>query len=356
MNKVITINLNGKAFQVEERGFAKLQEYLTEAESRLAQDPSKDEIVKDLEQGIAEKLERFLNPNKNVITLDEAEGVLKEMGPVESVGAETGSGPKTDETKTSSGAKRLYRIEEGAMVRGVCTGLAAYFDVDVTVIRLIFAVLTILTHGVGVLIYIVMMVVVPRANTSAQKAAARGEPFTAQEWVDRARAEYSKYADKSEWRKWKREFKQQMRQERREWKAKYHQSHPVIYTPPFLGFFTFVLSVLWIAGLVTILTHQAVFGWAVPASIPLWIAALIWLCLYSFVVWPLKAWRWSAYRTADGKEWHYHHHNSFFESVVWLAFWIVLIWALWRYVPVTHPYFDKVSLWWQHVWATLKSR
>ena len=56
--------------------------------------------------------------------------------------------------------KRLYRRRDGRLVAGVCTGLAAYFGVDVTLIRLAFAVFTIF-WGLGVLIYLVAGVVVP---------------------------------------------------------------------------------------------------------------------------------------------------------------------------------------------------
>lgn len=56
--------------------------------------------------------------------------------------------------------KRLVRIEEGRMIAGVCTGLARYLGLDVTVVRLIFAVLAIFAMG-GVLLYLIMWLVMP---------------------------------------------------------------------------------------------------------------------------------------------------------------------------------------------------
>jgi phage shock protein PspC (stress-responsive transcriptional regulator) len=53
---------------------------------------------------------------------------------------------------TMNGAKRLSRRREGRIVAGVCAGLADYFGVDVTLIRLAFAVLTIF-GGFGALLY-----------------------------------------------------------------------------------------------------------------------------------------------------------------------------------------------------------
>ncbi|HYZ52961.1 MAG TPA: PspC domain-containing protein [Streptosporangiaceae bacterium] len=64
------------------------------------------------------------------------------------------------------GTKRLYRRRDGRVVAGVCTGLAAYFGVDVTLIRLAFAVFTIF-WGLGVLIYLVAWAVIPEEGEGA---------------------------------------------------------------------------------------------------------------------------------------------------------------------------------------------
>ncbi len=57
--------------------------------------------------------------------------------------------------------KKLYRDEQHKMISGVCAGLAEYFDIDVTVVRLIFA-FTIIIMGVGLLPYIIMWIVLPK--------------------------------------------------------------------------------------------------------------------------------------------------------------------------------------------------
>ena len=61
---------------------------------------------------------------------------------------------------SSNGTKRLYRIREGRVVAGVCAGLAAYFGIDPTLVRLGFALLTIF-GGAGVLLYLVAWIVIP---------------------------------------------------------------------------------------------------------------------------------------------------------------------------------------------------
>jgi phage shock protein C len=60
--------------------------------------------------------------------------------------------------------KKLYRDENRKVIAGVCAGLADYFSIDVTIMRLIF-VLTLIYHGGGTLAYIILWIVMPRRNT-----------------------------------------------------------------------------------------------------------------------------------------------------------------------------------------------
>lgn len=55
---------------------------------------------------------------------------------------------------------KLRRINEGALVGGVCMGLAEHFNVDVVLVRVIFVVL-ILAGGPGLLLYILLWIFVP---------------------------------------------------------------------------------------------------------------------------------------------------------------------------------------------------
>jgi len=58
--------------------------------------------------------------------------------------------------------KRLIRSRTDRMIAGVCGGLAEYFDLDVSIIRILFVVLTIFTAAFpGILVYIIMWIVVP---------------------------------------------------------------------------------------------------------------------------------------------------------------------------------------------------
>jgi phage shock protein C len=69
----------------------------------------------------------------------------------------------------TNGTKRLYRLRDGRMVAGVCTGLAAYAGIDATLVRLGFALLT-LFGGLGALLYLCAWIVVPDETDSVSIA------------------------------------------------------------------------------------------------------------------------------------------------------------------------------------------
>lgn len=58
-------------------------------------------------------------------------------------------------------SKKLYRSRNNRMIAGVCAGLADFFGIDTTVVRLVFAAGALLGFGSFILIYLVMFIVVP---------------------------------------------------------------------------------------------------------------------------------------------------------------------------------------------------
>ena len=55
-------------------------------------------------------------------------------------------------------AKKLYRSNSDKMLFGVCGGLADYFDIDSTIVRVLYAVITLFTGGFpGIILYILIM-------------------------------------------------------------------------------------------------------------------------------------------------------------------------------------------------------
>lgn len=278
MNKVTTIHVSGRAYQLEESGYEQLRRYLDAAAAALAENPDKDEIMGDLEAAIAEKCQSALSPHKSVVTTADVERIIAEMGPVAGASKEN-AGAK--EPKPGA-PKRLYQIREGAWITGVCQGLAAYFDIDVTIVRVLFALFTILTHGAGIGLYFVMMVFIPVARTPEEHARAAGvAPITAQELINRAKEGYEHVKNSRDWRAWKyrmkhdaHQWKRRLRADRRRNYGNYYDRYYGKPYSPFWEFMHAMLGMVWfliIIGL-GVLAYQHV-GWVHDLfnQVPVWI-------------------------------------------------------------------------------------
>ena len=57
--------------------------------------------------------------------------------------------------------KRLFRSKKNRMIAGVCGGIGEYFDVDPTLIRLLWALITLFTIGTGIIAYIIAWIIIP---------------------------------------------------------------------------------------------------------------------------------------------------------------------------------------------------
>ena len=473
MRTVITISLNGNAYQLDAVGFDALRAYLQVAEQRLAGNPDQEEILADLEQAIADKCNRYLGPHKNVVSASELTAVLREMGPVDgaeggagawstassgagsagdswdgvsgaggagpdgvgsSVGMSTGMGSATEAsgsaapdvgsagvggTPGSGGAasgtagvggatgataaggtgsaagmggpggataggsasgagatvRRLYLIREGAYIAGVCKGLAAYLNLDISIVRLLFIVLTVLTGGAWILVYIVMMFVVPYAETSEQHAAAHGWPFNAEEVIARAKAYYAEFTSSEKWRR------QQWRQQRRMWRSQnktwqeqrraWERAGGVAGGPPppppswsaapptnmsyssqvMSGVLTPLVELIgallfvgFLLALVSLATHHRLFGWTLPGDVPGWVAILVLIVIYRAVVSPLRQARFAAYYGSPfGAGW-----LVLCGVLVWLVLLSWFGWWAWQH-------WDQILTIFQQITATLRN-
>ena len=449
MRTVITISLNGNAYQIDAAGFDALRAYLQVAEQRLVGNPDQEEILADLEQAIADKCLRYLGPHKNVVSAAEITEVLREMGPVDGGASESqaqpgsrgqqatgeagafgagagpadstaGQGAGAGATTSGSGAgrswassasggvggdpgpgaaaggtfgagssagaaggssagawsasaadpasssgtntpplRRLYLIREGAAIAGLCKGLAAYLNIDVSVVRILFIVLTILTGGVWILIYLVMMFVIPYAQTSEQHAAAHGWPFNAEELIARAKAHYADFKNSNKWerqqwraqqRMWKSQNKQ-WKQQQRDWERHGSaQGFPPPPPPPWTGvqppaspntsyanqvlggvfgpladLVGGLLFVGFLFALFSMATHHRFFGWHLPMDVPNWVGILFLIVLYQAIVRPLRHARYSAYYgTPFANGWW-----AALGALVWIALVMAITWQIW---------------------------
>lgn len=61
--------------------------------------------------------------------------------------------------------KNLYRSKRNRFVAGVCGGIGEYLEIDPTVIRVIWALFTIFSMGVGILAYLAAWIIIPEEGT-----------------------------------------------------------------------------------------------------------------------------------------------------------------------------------------------
>jgi phage shock protein PspC (stress-responsive transcriptional regulator) len=357
MNKVTTINLNGRAYQVEEAGHDALRNYLDLAAEKLKDNPDKTEIMADFEQAVADKCDARLSPRKNVVTATEIDEVIKTMGPVDNGMHNSDDDNNGADAAKTSAPKRLYRIYEGSIFRGVCTGIAAYFNMDATLVRAIFVVLTILTGGGWIIAYLVMSFVMPVARTADDVAQAHGEPpFTAQDFIDHTKAEYTKFAadpnmNKEAWkakaRAWKYEARTKRKAWKNEWRTEQHQKYWNTYYDDDShhhgganaivgGIFSAILWVIFVLAVITFLIHGTILGYAIGVGHPIWVT-LLFLCLVFWLLsLPFKAMSW---------RYHHHHHGG----GIWTLLSLILLFY------VASLLFPPVHGAWEHVVAYLQT-
>ncbi len=65
-------------------------------------------------------------------------------------------------------AARLYRSKKNSVIAGVCGGLAEYFDIDPTIVRIV-AVILIFASGIGLLAYLISWIVIPQRTEERQE-------------------------------------------------------------------------------------------------------------------------------------------------------------------------------------------
>jgi len=59
--------------------------------------------------------------------------------------------------------KRLYRSRKEQMLGGICGGLGEHLDVDPSIIRLVWVVVTLLSLGTGIIVYLVAWIIIPQS-------------------------------------------------------------------------------------------------------------------------------------------------------------------------------------------------
>jgi phage shock protein PspC (stress-responsive transcriptional regulator) len=176
MKKTISITLNGLVFNIEEDAYERLNSYLDSLKRHFGATDYGKEVVADIESRIAEQFAAKLHDRKSeAVNLAEIEEVIRTMGTIEDLAGD--SKRPESEAQRIAGRRRLYRNPDDQIIAGVASGIASYFNIDPLIPRILLAV-SMFVGGYGILLYIIMWIIIPEAQTGAEKLEMRGNAVT----------------------------------------------------------------------------------------------------------------------------------------------------------------------------------
>lgn len=215
MDKTKNISLGGFSFLIEENAYTALSQYLAEVRQHLQHNSDRDEIIFDVEQRMAELLkDRTVNRevimHQDVLYLIEVLGKPEQYVEDEEADKATNAAPEATAQAFSTN-KPLYRDIDDCKIGGVLSGMAHYFNISPTMLRIAFAVCLILSfvvsyrwiflfNGVSwaiIILYILLWMIVPAAVTTAQKLEMQGAAVT----LDSLASYKSSSTSSTEWHK-----------------------------------------------------------------------------------------------------------------------------------------------------------
>ncbi|MFM8963440.1 MAG: PspC domain-containing protein, partial [Sphingomonadales bacterium] len=144
MNKTVSIHIQGFAFILEDKAYEQLSAYLNELNRVLQHEEGKEEIIQDVELRIVELLQEKVT-GQQVVQLQVIEQIIQLLGSPEAFGDDENASSDQatfEKMETFTAEKRFFRDKESAILGGVASGVAAYFNIDVVFVRVAFFVFT----------------------------------------------------------------------------------------------------------------------------------------------------------------------------------------------------------------------
>jgi phage shock protein PspC (stress-responsive transcriptional regulator) len=398
MQRVVSINLNGNAYQLEENGYNALFAFLDATESQIRDSPDRAQTLADLERTLAEKCQACLAPHKTVVTSAEIDRIIFEVGPGQpaagaasssSASSSTAGEPSSSTSSSGAGAagprhRRLYQISEGSMISGVCMGLAEFLHLDVTLIRIMFVLFALVTSGWGMLAYGVLMFVVPKVRTRAEASAGspatgstpphrwpwddgwpwdkHGWPWDRYGWpwdhpteAQQRAPEQGLGAGRSDWRDsrqaW-RDSRQAWRDQKREWREQRRADRMAHHPWPVWGTMSTIVFVMLGFFWLSFWTHGGFFfGWPFFWGFPHWMGIIFFFMMMRLIFMPFRMARWHRYGYEPygpyGPYAHPHHAwLAMWQGMMWFAFMIFAVWAAYHYIPEVHEFIRSIQTSW----------
>ena len=158
MKETVNVNIGSQAFTLDEDAYRVLRSYLDDIRSRL---PEYDtETMGDIEVRIAEIFREIVSSPMRVITLDTVRTAMHRKGAPSDFGERRGNTARQEDEEAEPETRKLYRSRTDRSIAGICGGLADFFHVDATVMRLLMLFL-IIFGGLSIWAYIILWIIIP---------------------------------------------------------------------------------------------------------------------------------------------------------------------------------------------------
>ena len=160
MKETINVNIAQQAFTMDMDAYSELTKYLEDIGRRLPETDT--ETMGDIESRIAEIFRERVPSPMMVITYGVVQSTMKQLGDAETFGE--ASRPLRSEKQSVNPLglpRKFWRMRSPRSIAGVCSGVAIYFDIDITLVRILF----ILGFFMGfstLFLYILLWIVTPQ--------------------------------------------------------------------------------------------------------------------------------------------------------------------------------------------------
>lgn len=211
MKRTINVNLGGRPFQITEDAYTRLDDYLKSIAACLKHNEYGEEIVSDIEARIGELCdERLQQSRAGFVDVELVNEMINRIGNPEAMmeeeeqpqTAEANEKPKNSDDnkekeymeffKNIKLEKKFYLNKEERMIGGVVSGIAAYLNVDVTILRIIMVFLIAAIGFIALLAYLIVWAIAPTAETTTDKLRMQGIEPTPENIADKLTGEEPK--------------------------------------------------------------------------------------------------------------------------------------------------------------------
>lgn len=185
MNNIEKVSIGGYAFSLEMEAYKAIKKYLDELERFYKEKTSGKEVMEGIEERMSELLMEQVGQN-GVVSLQIVEKVIAILGRPSAIEAESLEDEASESEVEPKVKHRLFRDTQNKFIAGVLSGLATFFDIDVTILRAAVGVLGVLGFAfdkwydwdivwVLPIIYCIAWICMPAAKTVHQRLELRGQ-------------------------------------------------------------------------------------------------------------------------------------------------------------------------------------